>query len=91
MTTDRELLELAAKAFGYTKRVVELGLWNPHEDDGDSRVLQVQLKITLECNDFSAVASYAGFVVHEMYGNAPAAAARLAVLKVAAEIGRNME
>ena len=89
--TDRELLELAAKAFGYTKRVVELGLWNPHEDDGDSRILQVQLKITLECNDFYAIASSKGFVVHEMYGDAPAAAARLAVLKVAAEIARNME
>jgi len=55
--TDKELLELAAKAVGIengaspeSKQFVnkETGfVWKPHLDDGDSRRLQVALKIDL--------------------------------------------
>lgn len=108
--TDRELLELAAKAAGlnvksyrvdtddkFTHLIVgrkftsEKVAWNPLTDDGDSRRLQVQLKMSLGCTTHYAAASCQGFVVHEMYGGDPAAAARSAVLQVAAEIGRHTE
>ena len=54
-TTDRELLELAAKAAGYEYAkhggyiVVDgiPGNWNPLTDDGDNRRLQVALKVGL--------------------------------------------
>lgn len=108
--TDRELLELAAKAAGlniksYTvdndgklthlivgrKFTKERVAWNPRTNDGDSRRLQMQLKISLECTTHYAAASYQGFVVQKMYGSDQAATARSAVLQVAAEIGRNKQ
>ncbi len=55
--TDRELLELAAKAAGHEVRVVlangdiDIGLqhaaWNPLTDDGDALRLAVKLRIEL--------------------------------------------
>lgn len=65
--TDRELLELAAKAAGYDYAspagyiVVDgiPGNWNPLTDDGDSRRLQVRLNILMEFGD-NYVCAYAG-------------------------------
>lgn len=63
MTTDRELLELAAKAAGYTLRfrdcddgfpsIVEKeeGLWMPQDDDGDALRLAVNAQISIEFAD----------------------------------------
>lgn len=61
MQTDRELLELAAKAAGidgvYMQRLTGDGLavrgclvqlWNPLTDDGDALRLAVKLRITVE-------------------------------------------
>lgn len=56
MTTDRELLELAAKAAGYEYAkhggyiVVDgiPGNWNPLSDDGDALRLAAKLKIDIE-------------------------------------------
>ena len=63
MTTDKELLELAAKAAGIEiepctcsnkrwpfkiKNDFGIGHWNPLEDDGDALRLAVKLRITLE-------------------------------------------
>ena len=56
MTTDRELLELAAKAAGYEYAkhggyiVVDgiPGNWNPLTDDGDALRLAAKLKIDIE-------------------------------------------
>lgn len=56
MTTDRELLEMAAKAarYQYAKHggyiVVDgiPGNWNPLEDDGDALRLAAKLKIDIE-------------------------------------------
>jgi hypothetical protein len=60
--SDRELLELAAKAAGYTIRIedgdiyiridrktfgVQWEYWNPREDDGDSQRLAVKLGLTV--------------------------------------------
>lgn len=56
MKTDRELLELAAKAAGYEAdftKPYEIKVdrdwhkWNPLEDDGDNRRLQVKLFLAL--------------------------------------------
>lgn len=74
--TDRELLERAAKAAGYTKyhhagtrehlwmdEGIVVGLvsrWNPLYDDGDSRKLEVKLKIGLDQNPNSVVADARG-------------------------------
>lgn len=55
MTSDRELLELAAKGAGYTLLVAtalppgiataEVGYWNPLHDDGDAFRLAVKLNM----------------------------------------------
>lgn len=74
--------------------------WNPRYDDGDSRRLQVKLQIYLEFepNGFHDHVSALGFVpntsdakyVAILLGYKPCEAARLAVLHVAAEIGKAM-
>lgn len=60
MSTDRELLELAAKAAGIALRGVcdthalidgtatQLGLWNPLTDDGDALRLAVKLRLSID-------------------------------------------
>lgn len=66
MTTDRELLELAAKAAGIDgiydhdfdmlvlldSEVVPT-MWNPLKDDGDALRLAVKLKIDIEFDDWN--------------------------------------
>ena len=53
METDRELLELAAKAAGKTLRYNYLGTqdarytWRPLEDDGEALRLAVELKLSI--------------------------------------------
>lgn len=67
--TDRELLELAAKAAGYELVATKLGYplwiagkgeWNPLTDDGDALRLQVKCHIEFEYHDDWFVA-YTGF------------------------------
>ena len=83
--------------------VDELIYWNPHTDDGDSRRLQVALGIECSPSLVSKTPEWwayqsgvigKGDVTEELVevtnGDSPAAA-RLAVLKVAAEIGRRMK
>lgn len=56
--TDRELLELAAKAAGYDYRPESsaivvgeiLGNWNPIDDDGDALRLAVTLRMEIDHN-----------------------------------------
>lgn len=81
--------------------VDELIYWNPHTDDGDSRRLQVALGIELWPNHNGSRWVAAVFEIGEPdeeiiqfgepVGQDSPAAARLAVLKVAAEIGRRMK
>jgi hypothetical protein len=118
MKTDRELMELAARAVGLnTPRYVTDGrrlgwainegisvefgptsqrLWNPRDDDGDSRRLEVALRLCVDVADEHVRAMYglhtAGQMVEhtEPFGRDPHAATRLAVLRVAAEVGEAM-
>ena len=68
--TDRELLELAAKAAGLTFNGVtvlqnpsemyvltrERGRWNPLTDDGDAQCLAVKLRMTVRVEDYGTAA-----------------------------------
>ena len=103
--TEREMLELAAKAAGILPlppgkeldSAADGGLaicgggeyivWNPRDDDGDSRRLQVQLKIRLIIADDEIWANDV-----QIYGFDDAyKATRLAILCAAAAIGKQME
>lgn len=112
--SDRELLELAAKAAGisggwgdkldYHNGEVdltdywvldgeELYFWNPLVDDGDALRLAVELEMQLRIlhkeNQVSVYGSPEGRVDERVTGD-PFAATRRAIVRVAAEIGRNM-
>lgn len=96
--TDREILELAAKAAGYDLvrmcDPVESGddgseffhldghYWNPITDDGDALRLAVKLRMLVDLDDQSVNGLY--FEAGEDRG----AAARLTIVQAAAEIGR---
>jgi len=91
--TDREMLELAARAAGIvvTDDMRELWLhagssaWNPLDDDGDALRLAVQCGI-LNLDD----ALFYGDRDID-YQTDPYAATRRAITRAAAEIGRQME
>ena len=94
--TDREMLEFAAKAAGYKKRFVHYLGWNPLIDDGDALRLAVKLGIEiipdLQVNEVLTafmVGSY-GYNTAEEIGTDPLAATRRAIVRAAAEIGRQM-
>ena len=102
--TDRELLELAAKACGLeeAKMRIEFNQWNPLTDDGDALRLVVKL-------DFSSLlvwhypegaksrkvwspnCEYDKGNASEAYGTDPLAATRRAITRAAAEIGKAMK
>ncbi|MFN9187512.1 MAG: hypothetical protein ACK5WG_13400, partial [Betaproteobacteria bacterium] len=92
--TDRKMLELAAKAAGYSFKwgkdwhdkgapLVDDKLWNPLDDDGDNRRLQVDLKIELIITDQSANACFDGVFYSEPLGKGARKAARRAVVRAA--------
>jgi len=97
---DRELLEKAAKAAGeitpswygnqnYLDGV--LGRWNPLTDDGDALRLMVDLRILLRQRSDMVDAKASPFVaMRELYGTDPYAATRRAIVRAAAEIGKEM-
>lgn len=81
--TDRELLELAAKACGLEKAKlrIEFNQWNPLTDDGDALRLAVKLGLL--------GAPYMPLEWIAALGDAdPCAATRRAIVRAAAEIGR---
>ena len=100
MSTDRELLKLAAKAAGYhiwardhTYDVwhpnTEWTTWNPLTDDGDAMRLAVKLNMTLAVG---IARSDAGeFTEFGLCGEDPYAATRRAIVRAAAETGRSMK
>ena len=98
MTTDRELLEMAAKAarYQYAKHggyiVVDgiPGNWNPLTDDGDALRLAVKLEIELWFGNGGLNAYGMSMDIEEDYGEDPAAATRRAIVRAAAEIGKAM-
>ena len=92
MTTDRELLELAAKAAGGG---FVIGYWNPLRNDRDALRLAVKLNLSA---DFFDDAICVGCVPNdneavqlmEPVGSDPYAATRRAIVRAAAEIGKAM-
>ena len=114
--TDRELLELAAKAAGYTtiqyqnlkdsSLDIRYGIdeaiwngedyWNPLENDGTALRLAVKLGLFVDIYDAEVLA---GWVVdndsssmetlNQPKGNDPYAATRRAIVRAAAEIGKD--
>lgn len=106
MTTDRELLEMAAKAarYQYAKHggyiVVDgiPGNWNPLTDDGDALRLAVKLQLTIMYGSPGVVQVSADdggeectAYAMEQLGDDHAAATRLAIVRAAAAIGKAMK
>jgi hypothetical protein len=109
--TDRELLELAAKAAGYIVQehvangawVYKVGsavdkdgepklfLWRPRDDDGDALRLAVKLRMNVHLDSNMVDVDPDGISwFSEAYGTDHYAATRRAIVRAAAEIGRNM-
>ena len=103
--TDREMLELAAKAAridvlwhqAWNQFVFKTTYqkWNPRTDDGDALRLAVTLYFTVQVDEEDAktyVVSDGGLCVAiESHTTDPLVATRLAITRAAAEIGRNMK
>jgi hypothetical protein len=103
--TDREMLELAAKAAGMNIEWQPCGWahnnetgceWNPLTDDGDALRLAVKLKLAFATWGSGACVVVflhggRGRIVEPHYGDDPERATRRAIVRAAAEIGRSME
>ena len=87
--TDSELLKFAAKAAGMTGN---LAWWNPLDDDGDALRLAVKLNLhVLRFDNMTTVRKIGtDFGCDERDDGDPSAATRLAIVRVADEIGRAM-
>ena len=105
--TDKELLELAAKAAGihllwherwgcwydHNKRneSKDFQEWNPLTDDGDALRLAVKLNLEVDCcEDCVTVATEDAIYFDEQHNGDPYAATRRAIVRAAAEIGKEM-
>jgi hypothetical protein len=101
--TDRELLELAAKAIGIEdiRYNLDNDIWNPLTDDGDALRLAVKLRLAVYTAidngrpPMYAAAWSGGYPdtvrCEEEHGADPWAATRRAIVKAAAEIGKGKE
>ena len=111
--TDRELLELAAKAAGIALKPMQInnvtyqgddrfigymadpeqwlrGWFNPLTDDGDALRLAVRLEMDVSLGLRGAVIEQGhGHKVQDLDDDDPYAAARRAIVRAAAEIGRS--
>lgn len=89
--TDRELLELAAKAAGVDVRDVRATYepWDPLSNDGEAFQLMVTLGLEVGVHNFIDVRKMGSLeYVTEPAGDNPANATRRAIVRCAAEIGR---
>lgn len=106
MMTDRELLELAAKAagidawwsepFGFMLlRTDGNRKWSPLDNDGDALRLAVKLRLMVGHSQARAIAKLGtGFDdpgFAEAHGDDPTAATRRAIVLAAAEIGKQLK
>ena len=100
--TDRELLEYAAKAAFGGKNFIGDMRWNPLTDDGDALRLAVKLKLNVSL-EYSPTYHYAYSDEYEALSglnccctkgedcnNDPYSATRRAIVRAAAEIGKEM-
>jgi hypothetical protein len=100
--TDREMLELAAKAAGL--RLDELGgrivrreidgqpvYWNPLTDDSDALRLAVSLGLVVDCSRPSAGEPYKQHAVWHDELCDTATLTRRAIVRAAAELGKEMK
>ena len=95
--TDRELLELAAKAAGYQlgpsgQYIVEDGIatgWNPLEDDGDALRLALDIGIAI----LPGCRAQLGYPLGPIFREGPLHpyATHRAIVCAAAEVGRKMK
>jgi hypothetical protein len=103
--TDRELLELAAKAEGRQLKYMTvtnaagervdrfIAYWNPLTDDGDALRLAVKLQIGVKQYGDHVVAWFGGGFIGTgriQYDGDPCAATRRAIVRAAAAIGEAM-
>ena len=101
--TDKELLEYAAKAAGYSLLTEgeskdcyiawnerEPNSWNPLTDDGDALRLAVKLQLDVSCCGDTAFVTgdRREYSADEYIPDDPYAATRRAIVRAAAEIGR---
>ena len=104
--TDRELLELAAKAAGLTLEwdgnpeewmpMYYEGktycAWNPLDDNDDALRLAVKLLLTVEIEDgFTEVLTGSGMEITESHNEDALLATRRAIVRAAAKKGRAMK
>ena len=103
--TNRELLELSAKAIGLVGYWVEgfgfrvedergmHSFWNPLADDGEALRLAVKLEINilLSMEECSARNPYYTRWMNEACKTEPYAAIRRAIVRAAAEIGKGLD
>jgi len=106
--SDRELLEMAAKAAAYPihsdawavkmgggKESLYMGnngpKWNPLINDGDAFRLFIKLNLWIQFEETIDAWEYCGIRASEPYGNDNNAAARRAIVRAAAEIGKAMQ
>ena len=100
MKTDRELLELAAKAVGICESlewfekencfVLDIVVWNPLTDDGDALRLAVNLELQVIVDGYMAIARTNHphkFGAQESLGSDNCSATRRAIVRAAAELG----
>lgn len=95
--TNRELLELAAKAGGIANGDVfwdfdQDRAWNPLIDDGDA--LRLAVKLNLEISNYDGetfVTSIEENQIRIYHNGDPYAATRRAIVRAAAEIGRQIK
>jgi len=103
--TDRELLELAAKAADipmkpdfaekYDYYMADPLMWNPLTDDGDALRLAVKLGMYLNiyvCEQLNQTNVGVGshYLISESHDTDPCAATRKAIVCAAAEVGKAM-
>ena len=97
--SDRELLEKAAKAAGYWDKDFDCYKgpisWDPIEKDEDALRLMVKLGIDVTFDDIEVYAfppdGIGGLCEMVKENNDPYAATRRAIVKAAAEIGKEMK
>lgn len=100
--TDRELLELAAKAAEITlwdwsevsqayRTTKPMHDWNPLTDDGDALRLAVKLGVDVFGSSHYRMCEWDEGVATEPSNNDPYAATRRAIVRAAAEIGKGMK